>query len=203
MVGFEVDPRRLLAALDRGDDTSIAVGVEQRHGSFGEVAAFAGLPLVVHVGEHAPTRRMTAASLGKIPTTRERRLISLLTRSSGLVDQILRQCARGKPVNARTSALASSISGPILGNDVASWSRTSSQVALTAAGVGLGEDRAEHGGDHVAVRLRDVGEQVAGEVDPAPLMPGALEAPLERRDQTGVLVADHQPDTGQATPLRR
>ena len=34
--------------------------------------------------------------LGKIPTTSVRRLISLLTRSRGLVDQILRQCASGK-----------------------------------------------------------------------------------------------------------
>lgn len=43
----------------------------------------------------APTRRITAASLGKIPTTRARRLISLFTRSSGLVDQIFDQCDRG------------------------------------------------------------------------------------------------------------
>ena len=40
-------------------------------------------------------RRIAAASLGKMPTTLERRLISLLSRSSGLFDQILRQCSRG------------------------------------------------------------------------------------------------------------
>ena len=34
----------------------------------------------------APTNRMAEASLGKIPTTRDRRLISLLMRSRGLVD---------------------------------------------------------------------------------------------------------------------
>ena len=39
----------------------------------------------------APTRRSTAGSLGKIPTTLVRRLISLLTRSRGLVDQIFCQ----------------------------------------------------------------------------------------------------------------
>ena len=44
----------------------------------------------------APTSGITAAALGKIPTTRERRSISLLTRSSGFVDQILRQWALGK-----------------------------------------------------------------------------------------------------------
>ena len=32
----------------------------------------------------APTRRMAEASLGKMPTTRDRRLISLLMRSMGL-----------------------------------------------------------------------------------------------------------------------
>src|SRR3712207_7004385 len=77
----------------------------------------------------APTRRRTAGSLGKMPTTRARRLISLLTRSSGLVDQIFGQWLRGKVVNASTSAFASSISGSILGKFAASWLRTVSQVA--------------------------------------------------------------------------
>jgi hypothetical protein len=40
-------------------------------------------------------RGITAASLGKMPTARARRLISLLTRSSALVLQVLDQCARG------------------------------------------------------------------------------------------------------------
>lgn len=49
-----------------------------------------------------------------MPTTWARRLISLFRRSSGLFDQILTQCARGNVGNASTSALASSVSGPIL-----------------------------------------------------------------------------------------
>jgi hypothetical protein len=36
---LRVDPRCLLAAVDRGDGASIAGGLEQRHGAFGEVAA--------------------------------------------------------------------------------------------------------------------------------------------------------------------
>ena len=84
----------------------------------------------------APTRRMTAGSLGKMPTTRARRLISLLTRSSGLVDHTLGQWLRGKAVKASTSVLASSISGPILGKAAASWSRTLSQVLATVAASG-------------------------------------------------------------------
>src|SRR5215218_2824309 len=84
----------------------------------------------------APMRRMTAGSLGKMPTTRARRLISLLTRSSGYVDQVLAQWLRRNAVKASTSAFASSISGPILGKLAASWSRTVSQVAETASAVG-------------------------------------------------------------------
>ena len=45
--GFSMSSRR----VDSGDDSSIAGWVELRHRVFGEVAAFAGLPLVVHVGE--------------------------------------------------------------------------------------------------------------------------------------------------------
>ncbi len=55
------------------------------------------------------------------------------THSSGFVDQIFCQCARGNAVKARTSVLAASISGPNFGNDLVSWSRTSSQVSLTAS----------------------------------------------------------------------
>ena len=44
----------------------------------------------------APTRRVMAASLGKMPTTSVRRLISPLTRSSGLVEWILARCSLGK-----------------------------------------------------------------------------------------------------------
>src|SRR5215203_2726933 len=84
----------------------------------------------------APTRRMTADSLGKMPTTRARRLISLLTRSSGLVDHTFGQWLRGKPVKASTSVLASSINGPILGKAAASWSRTLSQVLATVPASG-------------------------------------------------------------------
>jgi hypothetical protein len=59
-----------------------------------------------------------------MPTTRARRLISLLTRSKGFVLQTLGQCARGNAVTAKTSTLAVSIRVPIFGNRPASWSRT-------------------------------------------------------------------------------
>src|ERR671912_626960 len=83
-----------------------------------------------------PARRNTAGGVGGEETTRARRVISLFTRSSGLVDQTLAQWLRGKAVKASTSVFASSISGPILGKAAASWSRTLSQVAATASGFG-------------------------------------------------------------------
>ena len=51
VVGFRGDSRCLVAALDGSDGSSIAGRVELRHGVFGEVAAFAGLPFVVHVAQ--------------------------------------------------------------------------------------------------------------------------------------------------------
>jgi hypothetical protein len=46
----------------------------------------------------APTSRVTALSLGKMPTTFVRRLISAFSRSSGLVLWICSQCALGKSI---------------------------------------------------------------------------------------------------------
>ena len=75
----------------------------------------------------APTRRVIEASLGKIPTTRVRRLISSFTRSSRLVLQILRQWSLGKWRKASTSSLASCMSAAALGKRSASEAARSSQ----------------------------------------------------------------------------
>ena len=103
-------------------------------------------------------------------------------------------------MKASTSALASSISTAILGNRSPSWSRTWSQVDGDGVGVGLGEDGAEHGGDHVLMALGDQGEQVAGEVDAAALVAGSLEAAAQGGDEPGVLIGDHAagPRSGRA-----
>lgn len=65
--------------------------------------------------------------------------------------------------------------------------------------VGLGEDCAEHRSDHLGVRLRDVGQDVADEVDPAALVGRTLEHPRQCGDQALVLVGDHQLHPGQAS----
>jgi hypothetical protein len=49
----------------------------------------------VHVGEDGADESDHGGFVGKIPTTLLRRLISLLIRSSGFVDQICTQCDRG------------------------------------------------------------------------------------------------------------
>src|SRR3954447_3300865 len=76
---------------------------------------------------------MAARSLGKIPTTFDRRLTSLLSRSSGLFDQILRQCDLGNVANARTSVRAVAMDSAALGNRSARVVSTSSQRASISA----------------------------------------------------------------------
>jgi hypothetical protein len=96
-----------------------------------------------------------------MPTTRARRLISLLTRSSGLVDRTLGQWLRGKAVKASTSVFASSTSGPIWGKAAASWPRCPRWRRR------VGRSRPEYGGDHVLVGLGHQRQHVTGEVHPA------------------------------------
>ncbi len=69
-------------------------------------------------------------------------------------------------------------------------------------GVGLGEDRAEQRRDHVHLVLGHHGEQVAGEMDPAPLMPHTVEGACDRGHQAGVLIGDDELHSGQASALQ-
>jgi hypothetical protein len=91
----------------------------------------------------APTRRLTAAGLGKIPTTRERRLISLLIRSSGSVDEAL-----GEGRERADLCYGIVILDPIFGNDAHSG-RDLVPGREDRAWIGLSGDHAEHAGDHV------------------------------------------------------
>jgi hypothetical protein len=68
-----------------------------------------------------------AASFGKMPTTSVRRLISPLTRSSGIVECSFARCRRGKVMWASTSGSASSISAATFGR---SWSATRRHCCL-------------------------------------------------------------------------
>jgi hypothetical protein len=77
-------------------------------------------------------------------------------------------------------------------------SATVSSWVRTALGVRLGEDGADGLGDRLTRLLRDHREHVAQEVNPAALVPGAEHDLPDGFDQAGVVVADHQPDPGQA-----
>jgi hypothetical protein len=96
----------------------------------------------------APTRRLTAAGLGKIPTTRERRLISLLIRSSGFVDQVSAGAPCGEGGEREDLCYGIVITDPIFGND-AHGGRDLVPGREDRAWIGLGGDHAEHAGDHV------------------------------------------------------
>src|SRR5882762_9429601 len=72
----------------------------------------------------APTSRIMASSLGKIPTTSVRRLISPFTRSIGFVECSFGRCAAGKLMYARTSLSASSINSASFLTLGRSWSAT-------------------------------------------------------------------------------
>ena len=106
----------------------------------------------------------------KDPDDALRRLISLLRRSSGLVLQIWRQCALGKVPKGKHLLL-----GPLhqcggLVETLGEHVRHVVPLGGDLFGAHLGEDRAERGRDHLLVPLGDVGQQVAGEVNPAALV---------------------------------
>ena len=95
--------------VDRGDDTSIAGVVESGYGSLRRGSGGRRRdPLVVHVDQDRADHSNDVGGVGADSDDRLRCLIFLLTRSRGLVDRILRQCARGKPAKVSTSVLASS-----------------------------------------------------------------------------------------------
>src|SRR5215470_15682251 len=146
----------------------------------------------------AVARRSRAWGLGKMPTTSVRRLSSRLSRSSGLLDQSLRQWASGKSAKAVRSALAWSEhrrDGRVLGLQEAG-----DDVDLGAheLGGGLGEDGADGGGDHLPGVFGDPGGDVALEVDAAALPGGAGQDLGDGGGEPAVLIRDHQADTGGA-----
>ena len=71
------------------------------------------------------------------------------------------------------------------------------ELALGRLCVGLGEDRSGIGGDEDRAALRDVGEDVAEEMDPAALPGRPDERRFDRLAEPDVGVADDEPDAGE------
>jgi hypothetical protein len=81
----------------------------------------------------------------------------------------------------------------------AEHARDDLELAAHADRVGLGEDRADRGSDHVRVPGGYHGEQAAAEVDPAALRAGVKQGGGDGGFQAGVRVGDHQLNPVQAT----
>ena len=140
---------------------------------------------------------MTAARLGKMPTTSVRRRISLLSRSWGLLRPdlppvLLGEGGEGQDVGRGADqhvgrvgeALGELLDHPgVLGQDLFV--------------VGLLEDRADERGHHGLGGLGHPGQHVAHEVHPAALPGGAGEHRGNGVDEAGVGVRDHQRDPGE------
>ena len=192
--------------MSSGLATSLSSSVcgELGHGALGEVAAVGATCHSSWASTRtAPARRSRASGLGKTPTTSVRRLTSLLSRSSGLVDQIFFQCATGKAVKASRSSLGAAQHLLDLGQLLAEHRGDHLELLVDVLGVGLGEDRADRRGDHLRVALGHHGEDVAHEVHPAPLPGGPEQHRADRGLQAGVGVGDDQLDPAQPAGLQR
>ena len=146
----------------------------------------------------APTSRMAEAWLGKIPVTRDRRLISLLMRSKGLAGPDLLPVRSGERGEGQHVGFDVGHQGSGL------WEAGGELVlylvpgAVDGLGVGLGEDGPEHRRGHVLVGLGHHRQQVADEVHPAALAGCALEPAACGRREPSVGVGDDQAHAAEA-----
>ena len=78
------------------------------------------------------------------------------------------------------------------------------ELSLDEAGLAARDEHsADDRGDHGAGDLGDLRQDVAHEMNPATLPRRALERDLDRGDQPGVRVGDHQPNPAEAARLQR
>ena len=134
-----------------------------------------------------------AASLGKMPTTSVRRLISPFKRSIGLVECSLGRC-RGREGHVSQHVGLDLIHerGELgdLGSEL-----IGDLAPLGAGGLGilLGEGGCDEGGDDAAALASGMGQQVTHEMDAAAL-PGGMKDLGDRGLQPLMGVGDHQLD---------
>ena len=150
-----------VAGCEFGDVVSIALGVELRHRAFGEVAAVAGLPFVVDVGEHGADEADHGGFVGEDAHDAGAALDFLVeplerVRRPDLASSALggRRRRRGRRLWRRPSARRSWGTGRRAGRGPGPRSRRRS------SGSGWAKIGAERGGDHVLVAFGDPGEHV-------------------------------------------
>ena len=109
-----------------------------------------------------------ASSLGKMPTTSVRRLISPLSRSSGFVEWSLARCPSGRSCRRARPVSASSMKAASLGTFGRIWSATR---AIEPGGLRrlLGEGGGDEGGDDAPAALAGMRQRIAHEVNAAAL----------------------------------
>ena len=133
----------------------------------------------------APTSRMIASSLGKMPTTLVRRLISPLGRSMGLVELILSQCSAGEAHEGEHVDFGLVQQGGELGQLGAQL--VGDLTPLLAGGLRrvLGEGGGDEGRDDAAAALAGVRQRVAHEVDAGVVEEVADRVPIRLRTGPG------------------
>ena len=137
-----------------------------------------------------------------MPTTRARRLISLLSRSQRVGGPDLAPVRPRERGEGEDLGLGLVHQRADLGEPAGELVRTWSQVAATASASGWAKMVRNTAATMSVWVLGTMGEQVAGEVDPAPLVRRRPGSSAERLDQAGVLVGDHQPHPGQPAALQ-
>ena len=167
-----------VAGCEFGDLVSIALGVEECHRAFGEVAAVAGLPFVVDVGEDGADEADDGGFVGEDPHDAGSAFHFFVEPLERVRRPHLLPVRPGEGGEGEDLGLGVVHQRADLGEPCGELVADLVPGGGDGVGVGLGEDRAEHRGDHVLMGLGHEGEQVAGEVDAAALMGGALE---ERR----------------------
>src|SRR6478735_3191658 len=147
----------------------------------------------------APTSRMMASSLGKMPTTSVRRLISPFTRSIGFVECSFGRCAAGKLMYARTSLSASSINSASFLTLGRSWSATCRHWALAASASSWAKAVPMKAATTRPALLAGMSQHVAHEVDAAAL-PGRVQDLRDGSLQPLMGIRDDELDAAQTAP---
>src|SRR5215211_6374847 len=164
-----------VAGFDCGDGSSIAGWVDLGHGGFGEVAAVGDLPFVVDVGQDRADEADDGGFVREDADDAGSAFDLLVDPLQGVGRPDLRPVRPGEGGEGQHFGFRVVHQRLDLGEGYGELVADGVPGSGDGLGGGLGEDRAEHRGDHVLVRFGHQGEQVAGEVDPAALVPDTLE----------------------------